>query len=200
MRIVELTCGNTASLAICSSVSHVFDSINHKALGSFQIAVAGRFFGLPDAEASMLGCSVDEVSRRIANKGRHTAFYSSTATASAIAKTIAAAIYGDDNAQDIFFGMARRNFLDSVYESYLIWAPDGDQAFDDSSVVLHFDVGDKVRIIAFHNEVNGIGNLEEVWLSSDYFYRVLVSWRDAFVVAIQGWESSGRGAFPDEPV
>ena len=31
----------------------------------------------------------------------------------------------------------------------LVSAPDGDEAFDDGSYVLQFDVGDRVRLIAF---------------------------------------------------
>jgi hypothetical protein len=66
------------------------------------------------------------------------------------------------------------------------WAPDGDEAFDDGSYVLQFDVDDRVRLIAFKHGERGEGwqcdsaTLRDVWLAADEFYRILQQWHDAF--------------------
>jgi len=76
-----------------------------------------------------------------------------------------------------------------VHSSAITWAPDGDEAFDDGSVVLHLDVENRVRLIAFNNTDvadDMIGTIREVWLDADLFYGVLSRWRDNFDAE---WES-----------
>jgi hypothetical protein len=61
-----------------------------------------------------------------------------------------------------------------------------DEAFDDGSYVLQFDVGDRVRLIAFKSDESyrhASGTLSDVWLPADEFYNVLREWRDAFEAA-----------------
>ena len=65
----------------------------------------------------------------------------------------------------------------------IIWAPDGDEAFDDGSYVLQFDVGDRVRLIAFKScpgHFYDRATLSDVSLAADDFYCVLQKWHDAF--------------------
>jgi len=66
-----------------------------------------------------------------------------------------------------------------------VWAPDGDKAFDDWSHVLQFDVGERVRLIAFKSSEQGYHHapdtLADAWLEAEEFYRVLEEWRSAFV-------------------
>jgi hypothetical protein len=38
---------------------------------------------------------------------------------------------------------------DMIYSRHILWAPDGDAAFDDGSYILQFDVDERVRLIAF---------------------------------------------------
>ena len=66
--------------------------------------------------------------------------------------------------------------------------PDGDEAFDDGSYVLQFDLGDRVRLIAFKRPESLVdpASVREVWLSSDTFYNALREWRDTFLAE---WES-----------
>ena len=70
-----------------------------------------------------------------------------------------------------------------MYSTHIVWAPDGDEAFDDGSVVLHFDIGEKTRVIAFRSisNVPDIATLREAWLSIDEFYSILHDWRNAFI-------------------
>ena len=64
-----------------------------------------------------------------------------------------------------------------------MWAPDGDEAFDDGSYVLQFDVKDRVRLIAFKSDGKysyDPSTLSDVWLAAENYYGVLKQWRDAF--------------------
>ena len=75
-------------------------------------------------------------------------------------------------------------FQGIVFSNHLIWAPDGDEAFDDGSFVLHFDVGNQVRLVAFKCCIDGYHHdptsLSSIWLPSGEFYGILENWRDAF--------------------
>jgi hypothetical protein len=75
-------------------------------------------------------------------------------------------------------------FEETIRAGKCEWAPDGDEAFDDSSYVLQFGVGDRVRLIAFRqNEEDGdiIVDLEQAWLAASDFYDVLERWRACFL-------------------
>jgi hypothetical protein len=76
----------------------------------------------------------------------------------------------------------------------IVWAPDGDAAFDDGSYVLQFDVGDRVRLVAFESSEGCLydpSSLIDQWLPADDFYRVLQDWNDAFVAE---WEAMPKTA------
>ena len=63
------------------------------------------------------------------------------------------------------------------------WAPDGDEAFDDGSYVLQFDVDERVRLLAFKRPDAFVdaGSVREVWLAADTYYGTLREWRDKFI-------------------
>ena len=84
--------------------------------------------------------------------------------------------------------MSEAQFTKTLYSKSLVWAPDGDEAFDDGSYVLQFDVGDRVRLIAFKRPESLVDptSVREVWLSSDTFYSTLREWRNTFLAE---WES-----------
>jgi hypothetical protein len=101
-----------------------------------------------------------------------------------IADAFRAAIYGDDP-KDQYMGLSRNEFCDFVYSGDLAWAPDGDEAFDDGSYVLQFDVGDRVRLISFRRGEEwpyDPETLRDLWISADEYYGILQEWRDAFQV------------------
>lgn len=65
----------------------------------------------------------------------------------------------------------------------IMWVPDGDEAFDDGSYILQFDVQDQVRLIAFRSGQDCLydsPSLTEMWLALDHFYDVLERWRTFF--------------------
>ncbi len=102
------------------------------------------------------------------------------------------AIYSDHDRDELFLGMYDLQFKELVYSRRLVWAPDGDEAFDDSSNVLQFDVDDKVRLIAFSRRADSLfdpASLRDVWLAQDDFYDTLLRWRDGFHAE---WESLSK--------
>jgi hypothetical protein len=63
----------------------------------------------------------------------------------------------------------------------IVW--DGDEAFDDGSYILQFDVEDRVRVIAFSSAGTATfdpDSLREVWLDQKDFYGVLEEWYERF--------------------
>jgi len=75
-----------------------------------------------------------------------------------------------------------------IYTSRLVWASDGDQAFDDGSYELQFDLKDRVRLIALKSGAEcgyDPHTIREAFLSVDEFYGSLRQWRGAFEVE---WE------------
>ena len=135
----------------------------------------------------MLACSFDEVGKRITGRGTHQAPFA-VAAAIEIANAYTSAVYLDTLGNETYFGMSEGRFTKTLYSNSLVWASGGDEAFDDSSHVLQFDVGDRVRLIAFKRPDSLVdpATLREVWLSSDTFYDALREWRDTFMAE---WES-----------
>jgi hypothetical protein len=176
--------GNPSTFAIESRITNAYERLSLRALGYFVIHVGGRCYGVRKPDATMLACSFDEVQDRIACRRKYTAPFASEADAGEIAEAFRNAIYGEHQ-KESYFGIPLAEFCTLFYTRVndRMWAPDGDEAFDDSSFVLHFDVGDRVRLIAFKSD-DDYGHdpttLRDVWLAADDFYRILQEWRDGF--------------------
>lgn len=181
-----MTVGDTSIFAIESEITRAFEKPSWRGLGFFVVHVAGQSYGIKSPGQSMLACSVDEVGTRIAGRGTHRAPFADAAAID-IADAYTSAVYLDDG-KEMYFGMSEVQFTKTLYSNSLVWAPDGDEAFDDSSHVLQFDVGDRVRLIGFKRPDSLVdpASVREVWLSSDAFYNALREWRDAFMAE---WES-----------
>ena len=174
--------GDTGTFAIESGITEAYSSLGLRALGFFVIHVGGNRYGVYEPEATMLAKSFDEVQKRIARRGLHTAPFANESEAGRIADAFRDALYAD-NPQDEFFGLSRDQFRELVYSGDLLWAPDGDEAFDDRSYVLQFDLGDRVRLIAFKRGENGLHDprtLRDVWISAQGYYQVLHRWQESF--------------------
>jgi len=132
----------------------------------------------------MLACSFGEVENRIVRRGRHTAPFAIMPDAGSIADAYRDAIYAPNLETEFFFGIPQPEFRNLIHSNHLVWAPDGDEAFDDRSHVLHFDVEDRVRLIAFKSNEEGYHHdprtLTDMWLEAAEFYRILERWSDAF--------------------
>jgi hypothetical protein len=175
--------GNTASFAIESVITKAYLNVALRALGLFNIHIGGQRFGVYSPDASMLANSFDAVERRIANRGRHTAPFSTEPLATKIADTVSRVLYFTVEGNERFWGLPKDEFAQVIHSNGLLWAPDGDEAFDDGSYVLHFDVGDRSRLIGFkrgEGRVYDPTTLCDIWLSKDSFYEILSTWLNAF--------------------
>src|ERR1700730_9047249 len=142
-----MTAGEISIFAIESETTRAFEKPSWRGLGFFVIRVMGRRYGIKSPDATMLGVSFDEVGRRISGRGSHRAPFAEAA-ATAIANAYTSAVYLDHDENDTYFGMSEDRFAEIVNSNRLVWAPDGDEAFDDGSYVLQFDVDDRVRLVA----------------------------------------------------
>ncbi len=179
--------GETSIFAIESEITQAFERLSQRGLGFFVIHVMGRRYGIKSPDATMLAVSFDEVGRRISGRGNHKASFSE-ADAAEIANAYTSALYLDHDENDTYFGFSEARFTEIIKSSRLVWAPDGEEGFDDSSYVLQFDVDDRVRLVAF-TRPDGLvdpASLREVWLAADSFYEILRQWRERFIAE---WES-----------
>lgn len=159
------------------------ERLSLRALGFFVIYVGGFRYGVYEPEATMLANSFDEVGRRLAERGMHTCDFSTEPEAAKIAGAVSCAVYSDALGGERAFGIAPSEFGLQLSSKDLLWAPDGDEAFDDGSHVLQFDVEDRVRLIAFKRTDGDRpenGTLRDVWIGSGEFYTILQKWHDDF--------------------
>ncbi len=177
--------GDPTQFAIESQISLAYEELGARAFGYFVIHIGGRCYGVREPNATWLACSFGDVEDRIARRGRHTAPFVTEDNAGRIADAYRDAIYAPDQEGNYYFGIQQPKFHDLIYSNHLAWAPDGDEAFDDWSHVLQFDVGIRVRLIGFRSLNEGYhhdpSTLTDVTLEADRFYGILQNWRDAFV-------------------
>ena len=174
--------GDPSVFALESGITYAYERLSFIALGFFLIHIGGRRCGVNEPDATMLANSFGEVEDRIARRGRHVAPFALELDAGKIADAFCSGVYADEH-HDSYFGISWSEFRDLFYSNHLMWAPDGDAAFDDGSFVLHFDVGDRVRLIGFKFSADYRyvpDTLSDQWLGADEFYEVLRQWHAAF--------------------
>lgn len=154
-----------------------------RGLGYFRIHVSGKAFGRCEPDATMLANSYDAVLERLARRGAHTLPLFEEQDADAIADAVNTAIFGNVPATWSSVGARRDELASAIHASRIVWAPDGDAAFDDGSRVLQLDLTNKSRVIGFcvgdQGEVDP-SSVREVRLPSADFYEVLREWSDQF--------------------
>lgn len=189
--------GNPSIIGIESSITRAYERLSFRALGFFVIHVGGRSYGVKSADATLLANSFDEVERRVAMRGSHVVPFATEADAGRIADSFRNAIYAETQ-QESYFGIPRSEFSQMIHSRNIMWAPDGDAAFDDGSYVLQFDIGDRVRLVAFkcgQGYLHDPPTLSDQWLSGDDSYCVLQQWHDAFEAE---WASMPKASESDE--
>lgn len=170
--------GDPKTFAVESEITQAYPSETQMALGYFNIHILGERYGVFQHDASLLGCSFHEVVERLERRGEHTAVLDSRYDGYAIAEQFLKAQYGGPSDPDL---------TDAVLARHILWAPDGDAAFDDGGHVFQFDVGSKVRLLGCINSQEGPDRFSELWLDGEDFYRLLGAWRDAFFA---NWQSA----------
>jgi hypothetical protein len=120
--------GDPSVFAIESEITRAYERLSFRALGYFVIYVCGRSYGVRAPDATMLACSFDAVEKRIANRGKHVAPFAAE-DAGKIADAFLRALYADKQEDKLFFGIPQPEFSGVLYSKYIVWAPDGDEAF-----------------------------------------------------------------------
>ncbi|MFO1512599.1 MAG: Imm42 family immunity protein [Verrucomicrobiota bacterium] len=217
--------GNPSNFAIESCISIAYEELGARALGFFVIHIGGRCYGVREPDATWMANSFDEVERRIARRGKHTAPFATELNAGKIIDAARDADYAPDQESKLFLGIPRQEFSNYFSSDRLTWAPDGDEAFDDGSNVLHFDVDNRVRLIGFrlkrcandyphdpaipsvhecvhewefHRYQHAPNSLSDIWLQADEFYHILQTWRDAFEAEWRSAPKLFKAHEPDE--
>jgi len=187
--------GDRSVFAIESKILKAFDRPSFRALGQFNIHLGGHCYGVDKLDASMVACSFVEIKRRLDARGTHRAPFSAEPNAGKLADAFRDAIYAPGQENRLFFGLPHTEFCNILYSKTIIWAPDGDAAFDDGSYVLQFDVSDQVRLIAFKTRSEGYhhdpATITDTYMSADKFYQVLHRWQEAFELE---WEGSCKSS------
>jgi len=176
--------GDASSFAIDSHIFTAFSRLSLRALGYFNIFIKGERYGVFRPDATFLACSFDEVSDRLNRRGMHNGDMLRHLSASEISIIFRKIHYtGLDEISDSERGIL--NYSEVFYDFNLVWAPDGDAAFDDGSYIIHIDQLDEldqVRLIGFKSREGVIHSLNEVFLINSYFYSVLEKWKDNFLI------------------
>jgi hypothetical protein len=183
--MAALIVGNSLTFAIESGITQAYENLSQRALGYFVIHVGGKKYGVHAPEATLLACSLDAVHRRIVQRGAHSMSIGADADALTLAEAVLTVAYDEVSPSAAFFGMSADEFRRALIASEIVWAPDGDAAFDDGGHVLQFDVCDQVRLIAFMNPVHRqdvASSLTDVWIGAEEFYGMLDEWQRRFQI------------------
>ncbi len=178
-----MICGDPQLFALESEISEAYERRSLMALGFFLIHLNGRAFGVRAKDATLLSAAFDGVARRIAERGKHRFPAVSASSASELATGYSRAGYVQHDAGERFLGMLDSEFNQALHSKNIVWAPDGEEGFDDGSCVLHLDVDDTVRLVGFSRAENPIfdpHSLRELYLPGDLFYQILKDWKEHF--------------------
>lgn len=164
-------------------IAKFYERESFRALGFFQIHIQGIQYGCRAPDASMLACTYDSVIERLENRGAHIADFARSFSGSDIARAVVWARYGAEDEKRIW-GFSQDELGAILCEKKLIWAPDGDQAFDDGGFVLHIDLVDQVRLIGFNwpgsQAVSRVSAITDLTIEADVFYSTLWAWVEWF--------------------
>jgi hypothetical protein len=183
--------GETSVFAVESGTPRAYERLNFRALGFFVIYVGGRCYGKRAPDSTMLACPYDEVERRIAMRRRYIVPFGNGADAGTITDASRNAVYAEEQRKSRF-RIPLSEFRELTGAARIMWEADGDEAFDDGSHVLQFDVQDRVRLIAFKSRQSYLHEpvtLSDIWFAADDFYHVLQHWQDGFEV---DWASTPK--------
>jgi hypothetical protein len=190
--------GEPSVFAIESAIVKAYTQPSLRGLGFFVIHIRGLIYGIRKEDATTLACSLDAVQNRLAARGKHTASFASDRDASEIASAFRDALFAE-SPKESFFEIPLdefRSLFEGTTDSCMM-APDGDEAFDDGSYILQFNVGEQVRLIAFRGGTESLydpATLSDVWLPAADFYRILEEWRNAFITE---WDAAPKVPYDD---
>lgn len=178
-----LIVGDPRRFALETRVDRAFSRLSYCALGYFVVHMMGEVYGIREQDATLLGCSYDAICRRLERKGSHFGSFATGLLANEVANCFRMAYYEGSFSETKCLGLSPDQIVEEALKNDLIFAPDGDEAFDDGSNILQFDLESEVRLVAFKNcpsENISIGSISEIYMPIDEFYEILTFWRDDF--------------------
>jgi hypothetical protein len=170
--------GNPDQFAIESQIDLVDVDEHFRAWGAFGLHVGGVRYGVWEDGCTSFSNSPGEVQRLLSTRGSRTQPERQDRPAFELA----------DQWLDVNFRVRPRTITEherisvsEILHTPACYWPEMDREFDDGSTVLLFDVGDKVRIVAFKNSGgNDVTHLSDQVLPANAFYEVLAGWLSAF--------------------
>ena len=175
------------NVAIESFISLVDPRRGLMAIGYFLIKINGVSYGVKEKDATALANSYDAVVSRLEMRGKHIApadwlILPSLSLAQILHESTWGYMSREQFAQE--FNISQDKSKELIYKNNLMWAPDGDAAFDDGSRIYQFDIDDEtVRLIGFnatHDCKVDISTLTDVTMNANDFYSVLKEWAESF--------------------
>lgn len=180
----KITFGDPQQFSIQSGVSEKYSSRGQMALGYFIVHIRGCQYGVLQPDATLLACSFNEVLDRMKRRGTHIAPFSDEPDAEKIAQGFYTLNYGGYSPPPRVLGLSGKSFNTILRKNHIQWAPDGDEAFDDGSYILQFDIASQVRLIGFRTDESGKidpSSLNDILLDADTYYDSLHRWSSAFL-------------------
>ncbi|MBB4100454.1 hypothetical protein GGR46_004026 [Sphingomonas kyeonggiensis] len=180
---MHILVGNPEMLAIESCVDEFVAQKSQMGIGYFLIHVGGRQYGVKKPRACVMGNSYNEIVSRISQDGKHILNSSSKIDSKELSIYILNSIYNRGFEGGVIPSQWSKEIDDNLYANALIWAPDGDSAFDDGSHVVQVDDGQFARITAFINaetQDEFENSISDVILRRETFYETLGAWAREF--------------------
>ena len=180
-----LITGDPSVFAIESGMTKAYERLGFLALGYFMIHIGGKCYGVKEPDATLLAIVFDEALRIVRHRGLHVAPFSAEPNAAHLIESIYKAVFEEPD-DELLFGLTNKELISFVNSSRCCWHWFGDEAFDDGSVIYHFDIGDKVRLIATSSDNPSV---TDQWIDAEVFYRVVAHWWEAFEEA---WKAADK--------
>lgn len=185
MEVAKIVLGHSDSFMLDTCVSFIYPGNRiTNAIGWFNIWISGHRYGCHEPDSTALAHSYDCVGAIIRNRGGHTSALSEY-SADDVALRLGGACFGDLEFTEVQ-GMSSDELYADVIRRRLWWAPDGDEAFDDGSNVILFDVGAHVRLVGFRmtDDAESVVDVHESTVPEAVFYDLLIEWRNGFEKAV----------------
>jgi hypothetical protein len=173
------------NFSIESYISSAYSNRGILGIGYFIVHLKGVTFGVKEDDATCLACSFDAVNDRIANKGKHIGPHDFIlGDALFVANFVRQSLFAKENTIDYKSDILNKQMARIINKNQLLWAPDGDAAFDDRSNILQFDIGKQVRLIGYKcicgNEID-VDSIRDLYLDADCYYNILKKWSEEFI-------------------
>lgn len=117
-------------VAICQNRKPIEQQIKIGSMPYDQLR--GHVYGVKDADAIMLANSPAEIEHLIRKRSSHTAAFEA-GDAEEIVSAYLVPEYEEEVPGEKFVELSRKQFNEAIFAADLLWAPDGDAAFDDDA-------------------------------------------------------------------